>query len=137
MAFERFASEADRAAFVAILQGRGYRPAPPPTGELRKLRIGEYRVYDYRHKRQPTELRVSYWMSVQGPRLVVPEAAAIAETCSTPGHGDRTAHARGLCSACYQRWNYWHNADLRKRKRLLSRRGSARRAQRQQAEVRA
>lgn len=134
MAFERFRSEADRAAFVEILVRRGYKPAPPPTGELRGLRIGEYRVYDYHRKGQSDELRVSYWMPVQGPRLAVPQATEPTEVCSTPGHEDRPAHARGLCSPCYQRWHYWASAERRKNKRMHSRRSSARRAARRRAE---
>lgn len=137
MAVDRFSCDADRAAFVAILVARGYKPAPPPTGELRALRIGEYRVYDYHRKRQRAELRVSYWMSVQGPKLIVPQASQPAEHCTTPGHTEIPAHSRGLCSACYQRWHYWHSAERRKSKRLDSRRRSARRAERRQLEARA
>lgn len=129
----RFKSEPARQEFIRNLVARGFKQIGPRP-RLSRLPRGTFRVYEYlqRHCVTP-ELRVSYYEAQTGPRKPVTEALdrqgrGVGAMCGTPGHRDRRAICRGLCSNCYQRWYYWKNAEFRKKRRMkaLKRKGGSR-----------
>ena len=125
MPLARFKSEPHRQEFVRNLLARGFKQVGPRPG-LRRLPYATFRVYEYfdSHCKKP-QLRVSYYESQTGPILPIPKAMdsqppMSVPCCTTPGHSDRKALSRGLCSNCYQRWYYWNRAEFRKKKRMAS-----------------
>jgi hypothetical protein len=120
----RFKSEVHRQEFVRNLEARGFKSIE--AHGFKRLPYMTFRVYNYmpRHCVTP-ELRVSYYESQTGPEKPITKPSESQKRgtdakCKTPGHGDRKALCRDLCTSCYQRYYYWSQTDFRKRKRITS-----------------